>query len=73
MNFWTLIIIEVVVCVGISLIAIYLLTPKIAHNWAIWKKSGKSTYLSTSIAAGFTTFVLLTGVFFRFIHAIWGL
>jgi hypothetical protein len=60
------------VFIGIFLIAVYILIPKTAKFWRLWKETEKTIHLSNAIASGVVAFSLLFANFILFLRAVWG-
>ncbi|MDP1608232.1 MAG: hypothetical protein Q8L98_02830 [Chlamydiales bacterium] len=72
MNYWTLSIAQLVVFLIAFLIPLYLCLPKAVSFYLLWKKTGKSIYLSASAASAVAGFFLLAAGFLMFIKAFTG-
>lgn len=58
--------------VGTFLLAVMFLIPKSVKTWKLWKKTGKDSHLSGSVAMGIVACFLLAGNFVTFMKAVWG-
>jgi hypothetical protein len=71
MESWLLSLLESVTFIGVFIIAIYVMVPLTLKNWQTWKKTGKSSSLSNSIAAGTAAFFLLIADLLIFTRSFW--
>lgn len=60
--------IEIVIFLGMFMMATYLLLPKAVIHFRLWKKTGKTIYLSSSFSGGIAILFLLTADFIMFIR-----
>lgn len=66
MSYETLSTVKSLVQLGTFFLAVGFLIPQSVKNWSLWKKTGKSAYLSGTVAAGVVAFFLLAANFVRF-------
>ena len=66
MSYETLSTVKSLVQLGTFFLAVGLLIPQSVKNWNLWKKTGKSAYLSGSVSTGTVAFFLLAANFVSF-------
>jgi hypothetical protein len=70
-DYWVFASIKSVLFFGMFFVDIYLLIPKTVQAWRLWKKTGKSIYLSAAAAGGSVAFCVLLGNLLIFLQAVW--
>ena len=73
MDDWMHSALESLLCIGMFLIATWVLIPKAVRGARVWKKTGRSISLSHAVAAGTGALFLLLGVLLMLLQAASGI